>query len=165
MSEHDPARRREVAGLIALLGADVTRFEATVFHFASQLTVDYPDDGVAAAEGRPAKPALSRYRGGQWRVEAIEQEDTTCYWWKLESAVSFRYCNAMNGCAETVDAELLSLAINLIATSHLCIWHFQRGNEQLNHAYAVLHEGLKQHCLEQLQADEYRLGQLLAMID
>ena len=133
MTTMTESRRPEVEGLIKLLGSDITRFESTVFHFASQLTVDHEGDGGAK---------LCRYQGGQWHVQAFDTEDGgTGYWWWLDSEERFRYCNAMNDCEETVDAQLLSMAINLIATSHLCIWHFQRGNETLNHAYAVLHEG------------------------
>lgn len=145
--------RPAMAGLIALLGTEVARFEATVFHVASQLTTDHLEEGV------------TRYLGGNWTLEAIAQEESTSYWWRLDSNVRFRYLNTMNGCEETVDAELLSMAINLISMSRLCIGHFQRGNERLNHAYAVLHDGLRQYCLSYLQADEPRLRQLLAMID
>ena len=147
------SRPSAMKGLIECLGTDVARFEATVYHLASQLTVDGPEEN------------LTRYRGGSWALESIQAEEGASYWWRLESESHFRYLNAMNGCEETVDAELLSMAVNLIATSNLCIWHFQRGNEHLNHAYAVLHEVLKHYCLDRLQGDELRLGQLLAMID
>jgi hypothetical protein len=154
-SKNHPAA---MAGLLGLLGADITRFEATVFHLASQLTVDHPEEGI------------TRYRGGNWTLEAVTaagdgSSPLASYGWRLESTERFRYLNTLNGCEATVDAELLSLAINLIATSQLCIWHFQRGHEQLNHVYAVLHEGLKQYCLEHLQTDAQRLAQFLAMID
>lgn len=101
MSEQDTARRPEVAGLLALLGTDVARFESTVYHLTSQMTVD------------DAAAGISRYQGGSWQLLAITHEEAPGYWWRLESESRFRFSNPGNGREATVDVELLSLAVNL----------------------------------------------------
>lgn len=153
MLAHEHARRTPMAGLIALLGPDVARFESTVYHITSRMTADQPDAG------------LTRYQGGSWGLVASNTEAGTAYWWRLDSKNPYRFLNPGNGSEETVDAELLSLVVNLMALSHLCIFHYQHCHYALNEVYANLHEALKLFCYAHLQGDQRRLAQFMAMID
>lgn len=153
MTALDVSHHSAMTGLVALLGTDAARFESTVYQLTSNLTVN------------DAEAGLTRYQGGCWKLVAADTEAGTAYWWRLDSDDRYRFLNPGNGSEETVDAELLSLVVNLMALSHLCIYHYQKINLKLNEAYAQLHEALKVFCYSHLQGDETRLRQFAAMID
>jgi hypothetical protein len=158
-----------VAGMNALLGMTAVHYETFVYRLASFLTIEVPGS------------AAKKYQGGSWTVERVQSEAFgEAYWWKLETQDVFCYSNSMNGVQELVDAEMLSMAVCLMATSDLCSGFFKqhqdaqaRGEAEprlkalsaWNELYHDMHHALRESFFARVSHDEKRSALLYRLID
>lgn len=153
----------------ALFGAVGPTFEHLIYHFARDFTI--PD----------TKNSLTQYCGGRWCLERVQTDpNKVFFWFRLDGTQCFHFFNENNYSSEILDAELLSMVVNLMAASVLCCRYFQqlmqaegahepqsvidvyRARNELMHD---LYHGLLAHFLEKRIEHQERRNLLVCLLD
>lgn len=153
---------------LEIVGQSGVVFESMLFSFASHFTRDDLELGV------------NRYAGGNWALERFATEEGVYFWFRLESSARYRWVNADNYSDEVVDAQMLSMVTNLIASSNMCFHLMEEqdkakaaGRSQVvidrinkrNEYFANLHHAARDHFLALLGENNQKKRLLLQLID